>query len=135
MLGKTSGTLQTTVAGYFASVWNRFDMAVYLLLIISVILRYTVPDKDFVWARMFYALTLCLFFLRFLYTFFVEKNIGPKVIMIRRMVSCHNTGITFKSQVLVSTELQSGHFKLKATKVLFSHYPVLLVVVCGLASS
>ena len=75
------------MSGYFASVWNRFDQLVYLMFLCSIILRFVLTGEDFVWARMLYCLTLGMYFLRFMQTFFVEKNIGPKVIMIRRMVS------------------------------------------------
>ena len=80
-------SLRYKFIAYFDSVWNRFDMMVYGFLILCVILRFSLPTQHFDWARMFYALTLTMFFLRFLQTFFVDRNIGPKVIMIRRMVS------------------------------------------------
>ena len=73
--------------GYFSNSWNRLDFAIFFMFVISIILRYTLNESNFVWARMFYALTLAMFFLRFMQVFFVNKNIGPKVIMIRRMVS------------------------------------------------
>ena len=75
------------MSSYFTSVWNRFDIGVYGALIICIILRYALPDREFVWARRFYSVTLTMFFLRIMHTFYVAKNMGPKVIMIRKMVS------------------------------------------------
>jgi len=80
-------TLKLKFLDYFTNVWNQFDLFVYTLLAISVILRYSLTGDEFVWARMFYVSTLALFYLRFLQMFYISKNIGPKVIMIRRMVS------------------------------------------------
>jgi hypothetical protein len=39
------------------------------------------------WARMLYSVTLGMYFIRFMHFFYAEKNIGPKVIMISRMVN------------------------------------------------
>jgi hypothetical protein len=52
----------------------------------SVALRYELISNDFVWARIVYSVTLGMFYMRIMQAFFVEKNIGPKVIMIRNMV-------------------------------------------------
>jgi len=62
-------------------------MTVYFLLIVTVILRFELPYQYFVWARRLYAITLTMLFLRFMQTYYVEKNMGPKVIMIKKMVS------------------------------------------------
>ncbi len=53
---------------------------------LSVVLRYALDDTNFAWARRMYSITIVLYCLRFMYVFYVNKNIGPKVIMIRRMV-------------------------------------------------
>ena len=76
----------STTSNYLRSSWNRFDLVAYSTLILSVILRYTVPDSHFSVARMTYCVALVVFYLRFLQVFFIDKNIGPKVIMVRRMV-------------------------------------------------
>ncbi len=72
---------------YFSSLWNVFDLVVIVCMGVSVLLRYLLDGKDFDWARRMYSITIVLYYLRFLYVFYVSKNIGPKVIMIRRMVS------------------------------------------------
>ncbi|KAI0222453.1 Transient receptor potential cation channel subfamily M member-like 2 [Lamellibrachia satsuma] len=75
------------LSSYFTSVWNKFDMLAHSLFIVSVILRFTVSDDYFVWPRMSYCLTLSMYYIRFMQAFYVEKNIGPKVIMVRRMLT------------------------------------------------
>lgn len=57
------------------------------MFVISIILRCTLYDDTFMWARILYCCTLTLFFIRFMYVFYVERHIGPKVIIIRLMVS------------------------------------------------
>ncbi|KAI0222451.1 Transient receptor potential cation channel subfamily M member-like 2 [Lamellibrachia satsuma] len=75
------------LSSYFTSVWNKFDMLAHSLFIVSVILRFTVSDDYFVWPRMSYCLTLSMYYIRFMQAFYVEKNIGPKDIMVRRMLT------------------------------------------------
>jgi len=70
---------------YFASPWNQTDQAMYALLVLAIILRFTVTDS-FDWIRNVYAIDLVMFYLRILQLFLVEKHLGPKIIMIRRMV-------------------------------------------------
>ena len=86
MLTTTPISISYKLASYFSSLWNVFDVVVILFTILSIILRYSLAASDFNWARRVYAITLVLYYLRFLYIFYVNKNIGPKVIMIRRMV-------------------------------------------------
>ena len=86
MLTTTPRTLSYKLASYFSSLWNVFDVVVIVFMVISIILRYSLEASHFIWARRVYAVTLVLYYLRFLYIFYVSKNIGPKVIMIRRMV-------------------------------------------------
>jgi hypothetical protein len=71
--------------------WNRADLIMYLLFIVSVVLRFTLDEKRFQYARTGYAVTLALCYLRFMQNFYVNKDIGPKVIMIKRMVRISNT--------------------------------------------
>ena len=43
-------------------------------------------ESEFIYVRCVYSVTLAMTYLRFMQFFFAEKNMGPKVIMIRRMV-------------------------------------------------
>lgn len=75
------------VKKWWDNVWNQFDLAMYLLFAVAIILRYQLDSSSFVWARIAYSVTLAMFFLRLLQYLYAEKNLGPKVIMIRKMVS------------------------------------------------
>ncbi|XP_053387178.1 transient receptor potential cation channel subfamily M member 2-like isoform X2 [Mercenaria mercenaria] len=86
VLSNDKRSLLYKLRGWFGSMWNRFDLAMYLIFLISVILRFTLPSEKFTYARVFYSITVAMYYLRFMQVFFVEKNIGPKVIMITNMV-------------------------------------------------
>jgi len=87
VLTDESMTWRLKVKNYFSDAWNRIDQAMYALLLLAVILRYTLTDDwNFEWARNVYAIDLVMFYVRILQFYFVEKRLGPKVIMIRRMV-------------------------------------------------
>jgi len=80
-------TWRLKVKSYFSDAWNRLDQAMYAVLLLAIILRYTLTDSvDFEWARDVYAINLVMYYVRVLQFYFVEKRLGPKVIMIRRMV-------------------------------------------------
>ena len=80
-------TLTYKVSGYLSSIWNVFDQFVHFMFLTAVVLRFALPDEHFSWARIFYCLTLVMYYIRFLQQFFVAKNLGPKVLMIKGMVS------------------------------------------------
>lgn len=63
--------------------------------VMSVILRFTLPADKFCYARMMYALSLGLFIINTMQFFLASKRIGPKVIMIGKMVS----SVKFNNQV------------------------------------
>lgn len=76
------------IKNWWSNFWNQFDFVMYLLVIVSVILRFELfTDFHFVYVRIVYSITLVMTYLRFMQFFFAEKNMGPKVIMIRKMVS------------------------------------------------
>jgi len=59
----------------------------YALLAVAVVLRFTLKnDSHFEWARNVYAVDLILFYLRILQLYLIHSHLGPKVIMIYRMV-------------------------------------------------
>ena len=59
----------------------------YLLLAVAIILRFAVTDdREFVAARYVYTVDLIMFYLRILQLYYFHKHIGPKVVVIWRMV-------------------------------------------------
>ncbi|XP_061196286.1 transient receptor potential cation channel subfamily M member-like 2 [Saccostrea echinata] len=87
ILTRDQRSLLYKIRSWYGSVWNRFDFIMYLTFLTSVILRFSLSGEDFMWARMLYSLTLAMYFIRFMHYFYAEKNIGPKVIMISRMLT------------------------------------------------
>jgi len=72
---------------YFANLWNICDLLMYALLVVAVVLRFALKnDARFEWARNVYAVDLILFYLRVLQLYLIHSHLGPKVIMICRMV-------------------------------------------------
>ncbi|XP_063417314.1 transient receptor potential cation channel subfamily M member 3-like [Mytilus trossulus] len=68
------------------SFWTLYEFVMYSMFITSVILRLTLSVDDFYYARMMLAITLGLFIINSMQFFLVSKHIGPKVIMIGRMM-------------------------------------------------
>jgi len=72
---------------YFTDGWNIFDQAMYFVLVLAIVLRFTLTsESDFVWARNVYAVNLVMFYLRILEIFLIHRHIGPTIVMIGRMV-------------------------------------------------
>ena len=79
--------LSTQLKIYISDPWNKCDQVMYILLIVAVILRFTLTNEsDFVYARYVYAVDLVIFYLRILQLYYCHKRLGPKVILIGRMV-------------------------------------------------
>uniref|UniRef100_A0A914UJE4 G-protein coupled receptors family 1 profile domain-containing protein n=1 Tax=Plectus sambesii TaxID=2011161 RepID=A0A914UJE4_9BILA len=72
------------IANHMKSFWNLLDLVIFLLFVVAVVLRLQ-PQPD-PYARVIYAVTLMFSYLRFMETFYVSKIIGPKIIMIQRML-------------------------------------------------
>lgn len=74
------------VKSWWNDMWNRFDLAMYLSFLSSVVMRYALDSGNFAWARAAYSLTLTMFFLRLLQFLFACTQLGSTVIMIGKMV-------------------------------------------------
>ncbi|CAL1535903.1 unnamed protein product [Lymnaea stagnalis] len=75
------------LSSWFGDFWNRFDLLTFICLVISIIMRYQLEMDKFVYTRVVYSITLLLTYLRFMQFHFAQPDIGPKVIMIRRMLT------------------------------------------------
>jgi len=72
---------------YVDEIWNKFDLAMYIMLLVAIILRLTLTSDDyFMYARYVYVVDLIFFFMRVQQLYIANRNLGPKVIMIQRMV-------------------------------------------------
>ena len=88
MLFRDQLSIKYRIRNWISDLWNRFDVAMLLSFVASIALRFLLPyfEKDFRWARAFYSVTLVLSYLRFLQFFYAVRSMGPKVIMIQKMV-------------------------------------------------
>ncbi|KAH3857080.1 hypothetical protein DPMN_099679 [Dreissena polymorpha] len=72
---------------WFASYWNQYDMAMFIVGIAAIIARLTVKGNDeFDYVRYLYSLTVAMFYVRSLQGFLVEEKLGPKIIMLGQMI-------------------------------------------------
>ncbi|KAK3605984.1 hypothetical protein CHS0354_019664 [Potamilus streckersoni] len=81
-----STTVKTKLQSYIKDVWNVLDAIAILLFVIGMILRAIPHEETFEAARVFLGVSLVTFFLRLLHIFSVNKNLGPKLVMIMHMV-------------------------------------------------
>ncbi|CAC5365235.1 unnamed protein product [Mytilus coruscus] len=80
-------SLRHRLCSWWKDAWNKYDVFMNVLFLLSVVLRFALHQDNFKPARMMYSVTLAFFFMRTLQFFYVAKNTGPKIIMIRKMVS------------------------------------------------
>ena len=72
---------------YIKNPWNIFDQLMFIILLVAIILRFTLTsDENFVWARYVYIINLVMFYMRILQLYYIHPHLGPKVIVIWRMV-------------------------------------------------
>ena len=76
---------------YFQDPWNIVDSFSLMGFLVATILRYIAAHdqemKYLIAARIIYATDIVLFIVRLLQIFSVNRNMGPKLVMIRKMVS------------------------------------------------
>ncbi|XP_053372803.1 transient receptor potential cation channel subfamily M member-like 2 [Mercenaria mercenaria] len=81
-----SNSLAAKLQSYITDTWNIVDIITIGLFIVGMILRFLPGADTFEAARVFLALNFVSFFLRLLHIFSVHKELGPKLVMIGRMV-------------------------------------------------
>ena len=75
---------------YLADAWNFVDIMSLLAFAVASVLRFFPDDFDgnvFEAARIIYILDIILFIVRSLQMFSVSRQLGPKLVMIKTMVS------------------------------------------------
>ncbi|XP_077865498.1 transient receptor potential cation channel subfamily M member-like 2 [Saccoglossus kowalevskii] len=86
VLGRESKSLKYKIISWFSEHWNKFDIAMFVLYIVAVCLRFLISVENFEYARITYSISLMLFYFRLLHMALVAQNIGPKIIMIYKML-------------------------------------------------
>ncbi|XP_075705067.1 transient receptor potential cation channel subfamily M member 2-like [Rhinoderma darwinii] len=70
---------------YITEFWNQVDTVALLLFIVGLICRLLYTDTVYL-GRVFLSLDFMIFCVRFMHIFAVSKVLGPKIIILRRMV-------------------------------------------------
>ncbi|XP_052805222.1 transient receptor potential cation channel subfamily M member-like 2 isoform X2 [Mya arenaria] len=86
MVSTSSKPLATKCHSYINNTWNKVDTMTIVVFIIGIILRFLPYESTFEAARVVLALNYVTFFLRLLHIFSVHKELGPKLVMIGKMV-------------------------------------------------
>lgn len=75
---------------YFSDQWNIADTISLSVFVVAAVLRYFAAYKNdenlLVAARIVFSTDVVMFFIRLLQIFLVNRHMGPKIVMIRRMV-------------------------------------------------
>lgn len=71
---------------YFSDSWNLLDVITISLFVVGMVLRFIPDNACFEASRVFLSINLISFFFRILHIFSVNKELGPKLVMIGRMV-------------------------------------------------
>ena len=71
---------------YWSDHWNKLDVLALTLFVIGTVLRFGVNSKVVEAARIILAFNLFIWYFRFLEYLTFFKRIGPKVLMIGKMV-------------------------------------------------
>jgi len=86
LMSMMSQMLSNGMEVYIRDPWNKMDQGMYFVLLLAVILRFALPDEHFIGARYVYTINLVMFYLRILQLYYVNPRLGPKVLIIWRMV-------------------------------------------------
>ncbi|XP_067935485.1 transient receptor potential cation channel subfamily M member-like 2 [Watersipora subatra] len=84
--------------------WNKIDLLSYLLFFTAILLRFFLDEFYFEWARWLFAFSFMVYFIRFSQIFYVVEQLGPKIIMIRKML----VDLLFFIIILLMTMLSFG---------------------------
>lgn len=83
---RSGASVEYKLEMWWNDTWNKMDLVMYSLFLVSVILRFHLSANSFAYVRMAYVVSLSFFIIRCTQMFFVYKQIGPKIIMIQRML-------------------------------------------------
>jgi len=75
---------------YIKDIWNIFDVITIVLFVCGTTVRFLPYKHTLDAARVILGLNLITFFLRILHAFSVHRKMGPKLVMIGRMVKYHS---------------------------------------------
>ncbi|XP_014774531.2 transient receptor potential cation channel subfamily M member-like 2 [Octopus bimaculoides] len=83
MLTKSSNSLRSKLINYICDIWNVVDVITIILFSMGYVLRFLKLDD---YAKVVLSLNLISFYIRFLYMLSFHRHLGPKLIMIKKMM-------------------------------------------------
>ncbi|XP_011433265.3 transient receptor potential cation channel subfamily M member-like 2 isoform X3 [Magallana gigas] len=86
MQSSSTKNFNTKLQSYITDPWNIVDVATIFIFVMGIVLRFLPFDSTLEAARCVMALNLVIFFFRILHIFSVHKQLGPKLVMIGRML-------------------------------------------------
>lgn len=86
------------------SLWNVFDLMSFVVFAVAVVLRFVLDSEDFFYARFAYSISLGVFILRTLQLFYISRHIGPKVVMLEKLV-CQKITLHKKYTKIIISQL------------------------------
>ncbi|KAK3101394.1 hypothetical protein FSP39_003210, partial [Pinctada imbricata] len=82
----SSKTVKARLHSYITNTWNVVDMLTIIMFLTGIVLRFLPFDDTLEAARLILGLNLVVFFMRILHIFSVHKELGPKLVMIGKML-------------------------------------------------
>jgi len=76
----------STIDAWWSSLWNRWDLVMYVMYLVSVLLRLDRDPQFLGAARVFYSLVAAMLWFRLARLYAVSRTLGPKLVMIQLMV-------------------------------------------------
>ena len=67
--------------------WNKVDAIMMVCFYTSIVLRFTLNHAHFGLVRVFYCITIMIFYLRVLRIGYILQDIGPRIVTIKAMVT------------------------------------------------
>ena len=105
----TGGSLRQKLINYFKTSWNSLKVTSNIIFMFATIARWVAfllkIQVLLDWMRSILSVDMVLFFVQLLHNLSAHKLLGPKIVMIQRMVS-----VKYFSQVTnISGSFQSSH--------------------------
>ena len=135
MVTSASKTVGNKLYSYITNGWNIVDVITILLFICGMMFKLIRTDDTLEAARVILGLNLITFFIRILHIFSVHKELGPKLVMIGRMVSYILFFLGYKlifSRIVSNNHLLRYNFTIKhaLSEILTNHVAILNELRC-----
>ncbi|KAF6036479.1 hypothetical protein EB796_005212 [Bugula neritina] len=96
--------IRQKVEDWIRDSWNKIDITSYVLFTTAIVLRFTISTSLFWLVRGLFCFSFMIYFIRFSQILFVFEQLGPKIIMIKKMM----VDLIFFLVILLMTILAFG---------------------------